>query len=196
MGGMGEARRGSAGPGEAPEGAWHAVAVHARQEKAAAAALADRGLEVFLPTRIERRPWSDRVKKVELAFFPGYLFVRTALSAARRVEMLKVRQVYDLVGKIPGDDRIARAIPDWEIESLKTVVRSAREVDPVEGLVKGTPVVIGAGGLKGARGVVLQGPDGQRRLVVQVELLGRGVRTTLSAEDVLVGDEAAGTVRG
>lgn len=179
----------AAGPGDT-EALWYAVAVHARQEKAAGANLADRGMEVFLPTRVERRPWSDRIKKVELALFPGYLFVHTEISAAKRVEMLKVRQVYDLVGKIPGDDRIARSIPEWEIASLKTVVASARAVDPVAGLSRGTPVVVGAGALKGVRGVVLEGPDGKRRLVVQVELLGRGVRTVLAADDVLVEDEA------
>lgn len=173
-----------------PEPAWYAVAVHARQEKAAAAGLSDRGFEVLLPTRIERRPWSDRIQKVELALFPGYLFVQTALDAARRVSMLKVRQIYDLVGRLPGDTRIARAIPDWEIESLRTVMASAREVDPTEGLVKGTRVVVGAGPLKGAQGVVLEAPDGQRRLVVQISLLGRGVRTVLGADDVLTEAES------
>src|SRR5437868_1057214 len=62
---------------------WYAVGVHARQEKAGAAELERRGFEVFLPLRRERRPWSDRVKTVELALFPGYLFVRMAMSPER-----------------------------------------------------------------------------------------------------------------
>jgi transcription antitermination factor NusG len=40
--------------------------------------------------------------------------------------------------------------------------------------------------LKGVTGVVEEAADGQRRLVVQVALLGRGVRTVLSADDVLL----------
>lgn len=164
---------------------WYALAVRSRQEKATAADLAARGVEVFLPTRTERRIWSDRIQSVELAIFPGYLFVRTALSAQRRVELLKARGAVDLVGKLPGDARIARAIPDWEIESLRAVVASERDTDPVERLVPGTVVEVGAGPLRGARGVVEQGADGKRRLVVQVALLGRGVRCVLSADDVV-----------
>src|SRR5690606_36806102 len=56
---------------------WHAVGVHARQEKAAAVELERRGFEVFLPVTSERRIWSDRIREVEQALFPGYLFLRT-----------------------------------------------------------------------------------------------------------------------
>lgn len=168
------------------EQAWYALEVQGRKEKAAAAGLLERGFDVFLPTRLERRPWSDRIRTVELALFPGYLFVRTALDAARRIEMLRVKQVRELVARLPGDARIARSIPRWEIESLMTVVGSQRELDPSQGLVRGTEVVVAAGPLRGARGVVLEEPDGRRRLVVQIVLLGRGVRTVLSAEDLLV----------
>ena len=164
---------------------WHALKVHARQEKGAKDELCARAFEVFLPTTVERRIWSDRIQRIELALFPGYLFVRTALSAERRIELIKARGVIDLVGKLPGDARIARSIPDWEIASLRAVMASERDIDPVSRLVPGTLVEVGAGPLKGARGVVEQCPDGKRRLVVQVALLGRGVRCVLSADDVV-----------
>jgi len=164
---------------------WYALAVHARQEKAACRELTQRGIEVFLPTAFTRRQWSDRVQRIELALFPGYLFVRVALSAARRVELLRARHTVDLVGRLPGDDRVARAIPEIEIESIRKIVLSRREMDPVDALMTGTPVVVVAGPLRGARGVVETAPDGRRRLAVQISLLGRGVRTLLSADDVL-----------
>lgn len=164
---------------------WYAVAVHARQEKAAAAELQRRGVEVFLPARIERRAWSDRVQNVELALFPGYLFVHTAMSAAQRVELLKTGFVFDLVGRLPGDERVARHIPDREIESLRTLVTAADNLDPTTRLVTGARVRVAGGPLRGAEGVVETAADGKRRLVVQITLLGRGVRTTLSADDVV-----------
>ncbi len=164
---------------------WYAVHVKARKEKAAARALGERGFEVFLPARIERRPWSDRVKRVELALFPGYLFVRTPMSAARRVELLRSGHAYDLVGRLPGDERIAHAIPDGEIDSLKTLLATERDLDPTERLVEGTRVVVVGGPLRGVRGVVEEAPDGRRRVVVQIALLGRGVRSLLSADDVI-----------
>jgi transcriptional antiterminator NusG len=168
--------------------AWHALAVHVRSEATAAAELRARltaGDDVFLPVRVERRAWTDRVKRVEVPLFPGYVFVRTPLDAAQRVQLLRVKGVIDVVGRTPGDERVARAIPDAQMEALRLVVESERAVDPVERLVRGRHVLVAAGALRGARGVVEEGPDGQRRLVVQIALLGRGVRTVLSADDVV-----------
>ncbi|MBI5494833.1 MAG: hypothetical protein HY904_07370 [Deltaproteobacteria bacterium] len=159
--------------------------VHTRQEKAAAADLANRKFEVLLPIRKERRKWSDRVKTVEIAMFPGYLFVHTLLTAQRRVDMLKVHQTYDLVGRVPDDDRIAIAIPDEEIESIRVVLNAETQVDPIQRLVPGTRVRVISGALAGAVGVVEVGPDGRRRLIVQIHLLGRGVRAQLGGDDVL-----------
>jgi len=164
---------------------WYALAVLSRQEKAAQGDLARRGFDAFLPVRVERRAWSDRIKAIELALFPGYVFVRTALDTVRRVELLKVRGAHELVGRIPGDARIARAIPDDEIESLRAVVMADRAIDPVTRLVPGMRVRVARGPLAGASGVLEQSVDGQRRLVVMVALLGRGVRARLSADDVL-----------
>lgn len=164
---------------------WYAVAVHARQERAAAVALSDRGFEVLLPTRCERRLWSDRVQRVNLALFPGYLFLRDIMSPARRVEMLRVRQVYDLVGRSPGDATIARPVPDKEVESLKALLESERELSAIDRLTRGTEVLIAGGPLRGARGVLLADADGRQQLAVQISLLGRGVRTWISADDLV-----------
>ena len=125
------------------------------------------------------------MKRVELAVFPGYLFVRTEMSAARRVEMLRSGEIYDLVGRLPGDDRIAQAIPDREVESLKALLASERAIDPIERLIAGTSITVVAGPLRGVCGVIEEAPDGRRRVVVQVALLGRGVRAFLAAEDVI-----------
>jgi transcription antitermination factor NusG len=170
---------------------WHALAVHARSEASAAAELAGCVDEVFLPVKKERRAWSDRIKTAEVPLFPAYLLVRTSLDAERRVALMRSRHVVDLVGRLTGDARIARAIPDAEIEALRILVDAERTLDPIERLVPGQHVLVGAGPLRGARGVVEHGPDGQRRLVVQIALLGRGVRTVLSADDVVQSVEQA-----
>ncbi len=167
---------------QSPPPRWYALAVHARQEKAAAQGLAERGVEVFLPVRVDRRAWSDRVQNVEVALFPGYLFTRVALDPAARVRLLQVRQVIELVGRLPGEASIAQAVPDAQIESLRLVVGAAANLDPTERLVPGTEVVVASGALKGARGVVVLEPNGKRRLVVQIELLGRGVAAELDAD--------------
>ena len=170
---------------------WYALAVHVRSEGSIASELAARVDDVFLPLHRERRIWSDRVKDCEVPLFPGYIFVRTSLSAQRRVELLKIRGVVDLVGRIPSDGRIARAIPDADLESLRLVVDAERAIDPIARLVPGRAVVVVSGPLRGARGVVEEAPDGHRRLVVQVALLGRGVRAVLAADDVVAAVDVA-----
>jgi transcriptional antiterminator RfaH len=165
--------------------AWYALHVTARQEKAAHADLARRGLETFLPMRRERRAWSDRIQLVETALFPGYLFVRASLSASMRVQLLKSKGVHELVSRLPGDPRIARHIPDHEMATLLALCAAERALDPIARLVPGTPVRVAAGPLRGIHGVVARGPDGRRRLLAHITLLGRGVRTQLLADDVI-----------
>jgi transcription antitermination factor NusG len=172
-------------PEPAGHPAWYAIQVNARKEQASQKDLTRRGFEVFLPTRVDRRMWSDRIRKVQVALFPGYLFVRTVMEPGERHRILAGSGVFDLVGRIPGDSLDVQAVPDREIASLQRLVAAERELDPIEKLVEGTQVEIGAGPLKGTWGVVEKAPDGRRRLVVQVHLLGRGVRTDLSADDVV-----------
>lgn len=162
---------------------WYALMVRARQEKAAAADLSKRGFEVFLPTRFERRAWSDRIQRVELAVFPGYLFVRATATPASRVAALRARGVVGFVGTW-------QAVPDACVDSLRLVLGAERDVDPVQKLVPGLPVRVGQGPLRGVVGVVEEGVDGRRRIVVNVELLGRAVRAVLLADDVLEGASA------
>jgi len=97
----------------------------------------------------------------------------------------KVRHVVDLVGRLLGDDRVARHIPDYEIDSLRKLAESNKSLNPEERLVKGVAIMIAGGPLKGVRGIVLDSSPGKRKLVVQIELLGRGVSTELSADDVV-----------
>lgn len=170
---------------------WYALAVHKRSEAHAAADLGAVVDEVFLPVRVERRAWSDRIKRSEEPLFPGYLFVRATLSVEARLAFLRVRHVMDLVGRLPGDERLARFIPDGEIEGLRIVVNAERALDPIERLLPGRHVLVASGPLRGARGVVEEGADGHRRLVVQIALLGRGVRTVLQADDVVEAVEIA-----
>lgn len=165
---------------------WFAVAVHARSEQVAARELRAAVDDVFLPVAVERRAWTDRVKRVEVPLFPGYVFVRLALSPERRVRLLKCRGVVDVVGRSAGRPDVAPCVDDASIAALQQLVASERALDPVSRLVPGTPVVVGAGALRGIHGIVEEAADGHRRLVVQVALLGRGVRTTLLADDVLV----------
>src|ERR1035438_4787262 len=60
--------------------AWYAVAVRSNFERIVAQSLRQKDYEVFLPTYLAKRRWSDRTKVVECALFPGYLFCRMDLQ--------------------------------------------------------------------------------------------------------------------
>ena len=55
---------------------WFAVRVRTKHESGVAELLAGKGYEFFLPKHICRKQWSDRIRSVETALFPGYLFCR------------------------------------------------------------------------------------------------------------------------
>ena len=55
---------------------WYAVQVQSRLTSLAFDTLCGKGYETYLPLYRSERRWSDRVKKLDLPLFPGYLFSR------------------------------------------------------------------------------------------------------------------------
>lgn len=169
---------------------WYALSVFSRQEKAAETELKKLDINVYLPMCPVRRKWSDRIQELKVALFPGYLFVKMHLEPDLRIRMIRLRQVKDMVGRVKDGTRLyVMHIPDKQIQSLRLIAESHRQIEPITKLVRGTEVKILRGPFRGAIGIVEKEPTGKRRLVVQVPLLGRGVRTELSADDLLSKDE-------
>lgn len=162
---------------------WYALAVRSRCEKAVANKLQEQHIEVFLPLINERKTWSDRVKIVENALFPGYLFIHCNLTTELRYQLLESRDALSLVGH--SAEHMALAIPDVQIEAVQQIVSHDPEAEAAELFVEGRKVRVINGPMSGIEGVVLQSPDGQHRLYCNLPLLGRSVRTRISKLDVL-----------
>ena len=147
---------------------WYAVRVQSRLAVVASAGLRDKGYTEFFPVYRAKRRWSDRMQKVELPLFPGYLFCR--FDASRRQPVLSTPGVIDIVGAgkrpIPVDDE--------EIEAIRAVLRSGFAAQPYPFLTVGARVYIEAGPLAGVEGIVTS-TDKVCRLVVSVALLQRSV---------------------
>src|ERR1700684_1552626 len=75
---------------------WFAVYTCANHEHSVAAQFESRKVDHFLPLYHSVRKWKDRRVRLELPLFPGYMFVRLALSA--RLKVLEVPGVVRLVG--------------------------------------------------------------------------------------------------
>jgi transcription antitermination factor NusG len=171
---------------------WYALAVRGRCEKGVVVELRRVDVEAYLPMHAERRVWSDRVKIVETALFPGYVFVHADLATRQRFRILDVKDAIAIVSV--GSDTHGTAIPDEEIESVRALVERAHLVEPCDLMPVGTPVVVGAGPLKGVHGVVQEFETGKKRIVCAITLLGRAVRAEIDPDLLL--PSTSGVCRG
>jgi len=166
---------------------WYALSVYSRQENAAIEHVNAMGIELFFPQQIVRRAWSDRVKSLKVPLFPGYLFVRVALNASVRIELIRRKQILDFVGKKKNylGEELAYCVPEYEIESVRKLISQKEMVEPLYGLIQGQWVEVISGPLKGVFGTIHKLPDGKRQISVNVTILGRRVCAALSADDVI-----------
>jgi len=153
---------------------WFAIHVWAAREPISAAHLRARGYEVFLPMYRERRRWVDRVKIVDKALFPGYLFCRSVGSVLGKV--VTAPGVIHIV----GDGYRPTAISTHEIEALQRVVAQGVPLEPADYLRVGQRVRIEFGPLQGTEGVI-QRVKHRDRLILSVTALQRSVAVEVAA---------------
>jgi transcription termination/antitermination protein NusG len=156
---------------------WFAVWTRSRHERTVFEQLTDRGIEAFLPTMPRWSRWKDRKKKIDWPLFPGYCFARFA--PAVRLTVVKCPGVVSIVS-FNGE---LAPVPDQAIEGIRTLVNSALPYDPCPMLKTGMMVEVAHGPLKGVVGR-LQRKGPQARLVLSVDLIGRGVSVQVDAADV------------
>ena len=151
---------------------WYAVYTWARHEKAVARHFEERGLTYFLPLYQAVHRWNKRSSRVSLPLFPGYVFVRTAVR--ERIQPLQVPGVLHYAGSGVTPTPIA----DDEIEALRKILISGKEVGPHPYLSAGNPVQIVAGPLTGLRGIVQRTKAGNR-FVLSVETIRQSIAVEL-----------------
>ena len=153
---------------------WFAVQVKATHEKRVTSMFDYGGVEWFLPLAMCSRRWSDRIKRVELPLFPGYIFCRFA--AGQRARILKTPSVIRIVGV--GDTPMP--IEDQEIEAIQKVMKSGFTVLPHPFLRIGERIRILSGPLSGLEGLI--GDIRQRkRLILSVTLLRRSIAVEIDS---------------
>src|SRR5690554_12771 len=127
---------------------WYVLKTKPRSEKKVEDRLLKLGIEAFCPTRIERRQWSDRIKKVETPLLPSMILVN--LEDKER----------DLVFDAPGALRYLfwmgkpARVTEQEIEVLKEMKDKKSNVLSVEKIEVGKEVEIDKLGSEKLKGVV------------------------------------------
>jgi transcription antitermination factor NusG len=161
----------------ATQACWYAAYTCANHEKRVAQQLIERGVEHFLPLYSSVRRWSDRRVHVELPLFPGYVFVRFALR-----DRLRILQVPSLV-RLVGFDGLPTALPDEEIEKLRSGLSSGLRAEPHPFLIAGRRVRVKRGPLEGMEGTIVRPKNGSR-LVITFAMIQRSIAVDMDAADV------------
>ncbi len=156
---------------------WYAAYTCSRSEKCVAKQLNERRVECFLPLYGSWRRWKDRRKLLELALFPGYVFVRIALQ-----ERLRVLEVPHVVRLVSFNGQPA-PLPEQDIESLRQGLQHGVCAEPHRYLRLGRKVRVVHGPMAGTHGILVRKKD-SLRVVVSLDLLMRSVAVEVDAADV------------
>ena len=156
---------------------WFAIWTRSRHEKFVRDQLAERSVEVFLPTITKWSRWKDRKKKVDWPLFPGYCFAR--FDIADRLPILKCDGVVSIV----GTDGRPTPIPPYEIDSIRQLLTSELSFDPCPMIKEGALAEVKSGPLRGVVGRLVR-KGAHARLVLSVDLIGQAVSVEVDAADV------------
>jgi len=160
-----------------PQRNWYAVYTASNHEKKIHEQLRMRDVEAFLPLYTVTRRWKNRTTvKLDLPLFAGYVFARIARTESARV--LAIPNVHFIV----GNGREALALPDHEIETLRSGLH-LRRVDPYPYVKVGARVRIRAGPLTGLEGIVVR-KDDQLKVVVSLDLIKKSIAVHVSADEL------------
>jgi transcription antitermination factor NusG len=156
---------------------WYAAYTSANHEKRVAEQLTTRSVEHFLPLYQAVRRWKDRRVQLELPLFPGYVFVRIALS-----DRLQVLQVPG-VAKLVGFSGTPTALPQEEIEALRASFACGVRAEPHSYLAAGRRVRVKSGSFAGMSGILVKRKN-MVRFVMSVELIHRSIAVELDEMDL------------
>jgi transcription antitermination factor NusG len=156
---------------------WYAVSVRSRHEKLVTRHLEHQGLNHFLPLYRSVRRWKDRRKELDMALFPGYVFVNLNLR-----DRLRVLRAPGAVQFVTFQGQPA-AIPDSEIRALESSLSAGLRLQPHPYLHQGARVRLKRGPLVGAEGIMIRRKE-RFRLVLSIDLIMRSVVFEVDEADV------------
>ena len=156
---------------------WYAVSVRPRHEKVVTRYLEQQRFNYFLPVYRSVRRWKDRRKELDVALFPGYVFVN--LDLRDRLGVLRTPGVVQFV-TFQGQPA---AVPDSEIRALESSLSAGLRPQPHPYLRQGKKVRVKSGPLVDTEGIMIRRKEGFR-LVLSIDLIMRSVMLEVDEADV------------
>jgi transcription antitermination factor NusG len=140
--------------------------------------LRGKGYYPYLPLYRASRRRLERIIETDYPLFPDYVFCR--FDAKKRLPILMTTGVVSIVGF--GNE--PAAIPDHEIEAVRTVLLSGLHAEPCPYLQEGQPVRITHGSLGGVEGTLLKKKN-HVRMVISVAILQRSISVETDRDRLL-----------
>ena len=165
-------------PEAGAEPRWYAVYTRYRHEKAVHDELLSKNVETFLPLREVMSRWKDRIQRVHVPLFPGYVFVHADVRR-RKLDIVKVPGV----ARIVGFNSYPEPIPDHEMEAIRVFLNTTIRYDPYPYLTVGKPVEIQRGPLQGLQGIVVR-RKGRFKFILSVHLIRQSVALEIDACEI------------
>lgn len=161
---------------------WYAVCCKPRQEAVAEKNLLRQGYRTYLPrirnTHRRKGQWVDTVEPL----FPRYLFIRVDPGRHSTAPVRSTRGVSSLVRHCG----LPAAVPEQVIEAImqRAEVDSGLHRDDRPLFCAGDPIRLVEGPLAGMEGVFAE-EDGEKRVVVLLELLGKANKMRMKRDWVV-----------
>jgi transcription antitermination factor NusG len=156
---------------------WYALYTCPRHEKCVAQQIEQRSMTCFLPLYRSVRRWKDRRKELELALFPGYVFVRLALR-----DRFRILQLPSAVRLVSFNGQPA-VLPEAEIDQLRQRLARGGGVEPHPYLRVGRRVRVCGGPMQGLEGIIVRRKD-RCRVVFSLDLIMRSMAVEVDESDV------------
>jgi transcription antitermination factor NusG len=158
---------------------WYALYTYPRHEKQVAQQIEQRSISCFLPLYRSVRRWKDRRKELELALFPGYVFVRMEWK-----DRLRVLQLPSAVRLVSFNGQPA-TLSEEEIESLRERLScsGSGRIAPHPYLCAGRRVRVHSGPMQGLEGIIVRKKD-SCRIVFSIDLIMRSVAVEVDEADL------------
>jgi transcription antitermination factor NusG len=164
---------------------WYALRTNAHHEKRVRDRLAGIWIEPFLPLTREQRQWSDRKVFTELPLFTGYCFARFSLK--NRLTVMQISGVAGIVGSVGPE-----AIPEAELDAIRSICVSDRLVKRVDHLIEGMRVEVISGPLRGMQGQFMR-QAGHGYIVLRIHLIQQAVAVHIHMDEVAPLHQRRGT---
>jgi len=150
----------------------YAVKVRPRGELAVGRVLSHKGFDILLPSYIDRRRYSDRIKQVSCALFPGYIFVRMNPE-----ELLPIASTEGVSYLVKSGSSL-HPLPPEEVAVLEALCGVESGCEPCPNLSVGNRVSIESGPLRGLQGILVRVGKNDR-VVINIGTVFRSVSVDL-----------------